>query len=104
MTTAPEDGDAAGLEGVKVLEIGHFHFAKSHLPDQTTLIWTGVRPPHPDVDYARLTLFSVWGLWRRLARGEDDLVIVYVEQWAPWHWKHLRRLVCWRPAPAALRL
>jgi hypothetical protein len=92
------------LAGVKVLEIGSFHFSKSHLPDQTTLVWTGVKLDRPPVDHVRLNLLSFLPLFIRLARGDDDVVIVHAEQWAPWDWKNTRHILSLRPVSVALRL
>ena len=83
------------FDGLRVLEIGHFHYAKWRRPDQTTLVWCGMTAP--PAEHQTVSLFTLPAILWRLAAGGDDLVIVYVEQWAPWHWKHLRRLVSLRP-------
>jgi hypothetical protein len=82
-------------DGLRVLEIGHFHYAKWRRPDHTMLVWCGMTTP--PAEHQTVSLFTLPGILWRLAAGRDDLVIVYVEQWAPWHWKHVRRLVSPRP-------
>ena len=83
------------FDGLRVLEIGHFHYAKWRRPAETTLVWCGMTAP--PAEHLAVSFFTLPGILWRLAAGRDDLVIVYVEQWAPWHWKHLRRLVSPRP-------
>ena len=92
------------FDGLRVLEIGHFHFAKSRHPESTTLAWTGVGQGMPPVGHVTVSPLTLPGLLSRLAAGRDDLVIVYVEQWAPWHWKHLRRIFSLRPDRVLARL
>jgi len=94
----------SGPGGFQILEIGNHHFAKTRMPGATTLVWTWGKPLGDHVEHVTPTLFSLWSILWRLLRRRDDLVIVYVEQWAPWHWKHLRRIVGWRPVRTALRL
>ncbi len=81
----------------RILEIGHHRMCKLALPEQTTLIFTGswTEP---------LTLRRLWQLWRELRTQKHDVIVVYVEQWAPWHWKSLRRLVSLHPLRTFLKL
>jgi hypothetical protein len=97
----PQPNDVSGL---RILEIGHFHYTKAHLPAQTTLVWTGLKPDEPGLPTEPLTLRSFMRLLRAVRNGHHDVIVVYVEQWAPWHWKHLRRLLSLHPIRTALKL
>lgn len=92
------------LNDLCILEIGHQHFCKSQLPEQTNLIWTGVKPDRPAVDGPVLTLSTFPRLWWSVGRGDHNVIVVYVEQWAPWHWKSLLRIVSRHPIKIALKL
>src|SRR5215207_4028410 len=99
-----DDSLAGGLADLRVLEIGHQHFSKSCLPGQTTLVWTFPKPDNPPVPGTPLTFRSFAKLLGTIRAGAYDLIIVYVDQWPPWHWKQLRRIVGRRPAETMMKL
>jgi hypothetical protein len=88
----------------RVMEVGNQHFYTTLHPERATFVYTGLKRSNPSVPHSPITIRALPGLWRMLRSGEPDLIIVYVEQWAPWHWKHLRRIVSLHPLRAILRL
>ncbi len=95
--TASKTDDGRALESLRILEIGHQQICKQQLPQQTTLLWTGTAAGPPRKIAAPLTFCGLLRLWRALRKREHDVIIVYVEQWAPWHWKCFRHIFSLHP-------
>jgi glycosyltransferase involved in cell wall biosynthesis len=100
---ASEPDQCDALDSVRILEIGHQRMCQRALPRQTTLISTHVLE-RGSKDVPRLTLRGLVRLWRALRAREHDVIVVYVEQWAPWHWKSLRRVVSLHPLSQLCKL
>ena len=88
---------------LRVLEIGdHDHF-KHFLPDRTTLLWTGYRPPlrQKPSDYLDCTPQNFGRMMKLAQRGEFDLIVAHASQYPPWHLRNWVRSFRRRPHWAA---
>jgi len=101
---APEIDESRALESLRILEIGHFQMCKLTLPRQTELVWTSTQLDLPATTAAPLTLRGLARLWRALRTRQHDVIVVYVEQWAPWHWKAFRHVISLHPLRTLLKL
>ncbi len=68
---------------LRILEIGNHHFFVWAAPERTDFYWSSHKPP--GVPSAVLGPLALFRIWRKLRRGEYDLVAVHVPQYAPWH-------------------
>jgi hypothetical protein len=79
----------------RVLEIGDLSYIKEAFPDQTTLLWTGRKPPvhwveRPPAplarsDYSDCTPASFARGIRDAAAGRYDVIITYLPLYSVWH-------------------
>lgn len=95
--SASKTDESHALNSLRILEIGHHRMCKQLRPQQTTLIWTSTARDLPKDIAPPLTLRGVLSLWRALRAREHDVIVVYVEQWAPWHWKSFRHVFSLHP-------
>ncbi len=88
------------LSGLKILEIGDHHHFKLTLPQQTTLLWTGYRPPRylTDSDYFDCTPRRFRHAVRAARNKRYDLVIAYSRSRAPWHPRYWARSIAQTPS------
>lgn len=80
----------------RILEIGDHYLFKRQLPRQTTLLWTGFRPPPKaaDIAYSDCTPGRFLSAMRAVRKGQYDLVVAYSNDRSPWHPRYwLRSLV-----------
>jgi hypothetical protein len=78
-----EPSPAPSAGPLRILEVGNHHFFVMAAPERTDFYWSShKRPGAPSPVLGPLALFRIW---RKLRRGEYDLVAVHVPQYAPWH-------------------
>jgi hypothetical protein len=101
---ASETDENRALDSLRILEIGHHQMCKRALPRQTTLVFTGTWTDPPAKIAEPLSLRGLFRFWRTLRAREHDVIVVYVEQWAPWHWKSLRHVFSRHPLRTLCKL
>jgi len=90
----------------RILEIGIHATMKSAFPDRTTLLWTYHKHAEPHSFYTPFSLRSAWRAWRKIRRGEFDLIVVAVSPYAPWNFRRLKAIIAppFRPLAALVRI
>ncbi len=80
----------ATFETARILEIGDHGTLTSAFPERSTLLWTG-RHWRPSKEARQLfTLRAARQALREMREGRIDLVVVWVQPYAPWNWRQLR--------------
>jgi hypothetical protein len=91
--TLPEAPRAVTADNARILEIGTHATMKSAFPERTTLLSTYHRLLKPLEFYQPFSLRSAWQAWRRIRRGEIDLIVVAVPAYAPWNFRQLKAIL-----------
>jgi hypothetical protein len=80
---------------LRILEVGDHHLFKQTFPEQTTLLWTGYRPPKVfnRTDYADCSPIQFVKALRDIRAGRYDLVITYATQYSRWHPRYWMRAI-----------
>lgn len=92
--TNPPKRAAGAIRPLRILEAGENALFAFAVPQQTELCWTGSKPR----GRAHLVLgpIRLVRMFRRLRRGEFDLLVLHAPVYAPWHPRSiLTTLVAW---------
>lgn len=68
---------------LRIVEVGWYHFFFNAAPAQTEFIWAAPKPS--PVKSAKLGPLTLIRTWLKMRRGECDLLVIHVPQYAAWH-------------------
>ena len=90
---------------LRFLEVGDLFLFKWSYPDQTDMVYTGLRDHRQYGDKCRLlTPWTLASVMRRLHAGQYDLVVVHPPLYAPWHPRSFLTVLKRRPISFSLAL
>ena len=71
------------VQPLRIVEVGWHHFFFDAVPGQTEFIWAASKPN--SMKSAVLGPLTLIRTWLKLRRGECDLLVIHVPQYAAWH-------------------
>ena len=71
------------VQPLRIVEVGWHHFFFDAIPGQTEFIWAASKPN--SIKSAVLGPLTLIRTWLKLRRGECDLLVIHVPQYAAWH-------------------
>jgi hypothetical protein len=77
----------------RILEVGSHAIMKMAFPDRTTLLWAYHKLQEPIEFYVPFSFKTAWNAWRDIRNGKFDLIVLWVEPYAPWNFRRLKGVV-----------